>query len=59
MALHYCRSSLRRFAGGGIPRSADGAIKRYRDFGALRHFNPDLEAEPPAVALEIAEKIDV
>jgi hypothetical protein len=31
------------------------AIERYRDFGALRHFNPDLEAEPPAVVREIAE----
>jgi len=35
------------------------AIERSRDFGALRHFNPHLEAEPPAVALESAEKIDV
>jgi hypothetical protein len=35
------------------------AIERYRDLSALRHFNPDLEAEPPAVALEIAERIDV
>jgi chromate reductase, NAD(P)H dehydrogenase (quinone) len=34
------------------------AIERYRDFGALPHFNPDLEADPPAVILALRERMD-
>jgi chromate reductase len=34
------------------------AIERYRDFGALPHFNPDLEADPPAVVLALRARMD-
>jgi chromate reductase, NAD(P)H dehydrogenase (quinone) len=33
-------------------------IKRYRDIGALPHFNPDLEADPPAVVLALRARVD-
>jgi chromate reductase, NAD(P)H dehydrogenase (quinone) len=34
------------------------AIERYRDFGALPHFNPDLEADPPAVVLALRARMN-
>jgi chromate reductase, NAD(P)H dehydrogenase (quinone) len=34
------------------------AIERYRDFGALPHFNPDLEPDPPAVVLALRARMD-
>jgi chromate reductase, NAD(P)H dehydrogenase (quinone) len=33
-------------------------IERYRDIGVLPHFNPDLEADPPAVVLALRARMD-
>lgn len=35
------------------------AIERYRDFGTLPHFNPDLEADPPAAVLALRARMDM
>lgn len=45
---------IRRSAGGGTLAPLGMAIECHRDFGALPHFNPDLEADPPAVVLLFA-----